>query len=153
MKKIICVSIAILLTLPLVACFTNKEKDDNLPGRIVGSTSDGADKYIGWWKLNEPGDEISFFYVEIAGSGGVSCYSEDGILVDTGGFDYDAQRALNGNPLIVLVMGELGDYAGYPYSTNSGLRMDIKEWKGDAKGLFELTDAPGFASNKTEGTP
>lgn len=117
-RKMVAITLSILLVFS--ACGAAAEKSDEeqhgIPGRIVEETG-GSYQYAGWWQLTDGSSDAPFVLIEIPkdNSSVVNCYDADGNLVDAGYTDYSEQRALNGNPLMVLVFDNLGQYAADKY--------------------------------------
>ncbi|MDR0946592.1 MAG: hypothetical protein LBM87_02440 [Ruminococcus sp.] len=84
----------------------------------IGSIED----FIGVWQAEESAD-APFVSIEIAEGGTVYAYNKRGDKVDSGYADYDEQRALNGNALIVFSFDNLGDYGAY-----AGTYTDDLHW-------------------------
>jgi len=94
---------------------------------LVTNDSGSITDYAGWWQLDEYDESIPFAFIEIPTDdpGRVFGYDGDGRLIADGWTDYNAQRALNGNALIVFIFDEIGDYGAYPYSAESDRYMHI----------------------------
>jgi len=122
--------------------------ESDISGRITKEVGSMAD-YIGWWHLEDDVEAAPFTCVEISkdNAGEVRCYDKKGGMIDTGYTDYNEQRALNGNSLIVFSFGNIGEFgATAAISTNEERWLDIKV--GDMTLTFHYQNESPFETEK-----
>ncbi len=124
-----------------------------IPGQLEADHSGHIGEYEGWWKLMFEDAQAPFYYLEIDIEGVAACYDQSSVLLDSGYADYDAQRALNGNPLIILPFESLGIFASDGDNSADSQSIDIMladEWNDPARTVFSyeyLETPPEFAMN------
>ena len=146
-KSIKCLGIPVLILILLMFLAACEKEITGVITEEAGSIGD----YLGWWQLIEQNDEAPFAYIEITAEnvGDVNCYDISGSLVDKGYIDYNEQRALNGNSLIVFIFEEIGEYGATSYSVvDSGVYMNVQNKAGFEGKLEYLDEPPIFPENE-----
>lgn len=122
-----------LLSIALAGC-TDTGGTDNTSGNesdVAGHITEEAGSmadYIGWWQSEEDSEAAPFTCIEIPKDGAdeVRCYDKNGDMIDIGNANYDEQRALNGNSLIVFTFSNIGEFGGSASRSTEGERwLDI----------------------------
>ncbi len=92
----------------------------------------------GMWQYN--GDAESPFASLELFSSEVTAYDEEGLAIGIGTYDYNEQRALNGNPLLVIWVDGYGEYGGYNYSSmdNDEFFIEIYSLDDDSDVTYEF---------------
>jgi len=144
-----------LLTIVLAGCADTaggasggSGNETTIPGSITEETGSIVD-YTGWWQSEETTEAVLFNYIEMPqdDTGEVRCYDKNGDMIDTGHTDYNEQRALNGNSLIVFSFGNIGEFgATAAISTNEERWLDIKV--GDMTLTFHYQNESPFETEK-----
>jgi len=124
-----------LLTIVLAGCADTaggasggSGNETTIPGSITEETGSIVD-YTGWWQSEETTEAVLFNYIEMPqdDTGEVRCYDKNGDMIDTGHTDYNEQRALNGNSLIVFSFSNIGEFGATAAGTTDGERwLDIR---------------------------
>ncbi len=141
-KKILVVMLSVFLIFALSACgdssspssISSSQSDSDIPGLVdveVGSFSD----YSGWYS-NALDSDMPFHVMHIDDSSAFA-YDLDGNIIGEAYGNYDEQRALNGNPLIVLEFDDLGLSYGVIGSPEDSIDLiPIDEWSTDDDNVY-----------------
>ncbi len=146
-KNLLVLLLALITLVALTACGSQSDsnssdtssnsEDDNggdIPGYVdqeVGSFSD----YIGWYS-NALDSDMPFHVMHIDGESAFA-YDLDGNVIGEAYGNYDEQRALNGNPLIVLEFDELELSYGVIGSPEDSIDLiPIDEWSTDDDNMY-----------------
>ncbi len=143
-KKFLVLALTLILTLSLIACGSSEEDESSsssedpnsggIPGVVdeeLGSFSD----YAGWYS-NALDSDMPFHVMEINDYSAIA-YDLDGNVIGEAVGDYSEQRALNGNPLIVLEFDELDlSYGVFGSPEDSIDLIPIDEWSTEDGNMY-----------------